>query len=80
VATREGKEVLEAVQSGDGKETIDPKGGKEVLEPVGENAVALRPRFGPGSPSAETWRRERGILAPANRANLDPPVVSPETR
>jgi hypothetical protein len=77
---RDGKELLEPVQSGDGKETIDPKGGKEVLEPVGENAVALRPRFGPGSPSAETWRRERGILAPANRANLDPPVVSPETR
>lgn len=80
-ATEDGKDVVEPVESGDGKETLDPKDGKELLEPVAEEVRALRLRSGSGRPSAEIMgRRERGILAPANPANLDPPVVSPEAR
>jgi hypothetical protein len=88
---REGKEVAEPVRDGgEGKETIDPKDAKGVLEPVAaENGQALRLRGGPGQPSTEimpgTERAAggrvlgpRGILGPANPANVDPPVVSPE--
>ncbi len=81
-AKPDGKQLLEPVRSGEGKETIDPKDGKETLEPVAEEVRALRLRSGQGSPSAELLpgREARGNLAPANRANLDPPVVSPEAR
>ncbi len=78
-AARDAREVVEPVESGDGKETLDAKDGKELVEPVAEEVRALRLRSGSGSPSTEIMGR-RGILAPANRANLDPPVVSPEAR
>ncbi len=75
------KRKLEPVESGDGKETIDAKDGKELKE-VAENVRALRLRSPQDRPRAEIMpgSRERGILAPANRANVDPPVVSPEAR
>jgi hypothetical protein len=75
-------ETAEPVRSGDGKETIDPKDGKATLEPVAENVRALRLRSGQGGPTPELLpgRETRGILAPANPANVDPPVVSPEAR
>lgn len=75
------KEVLEPVESGDGKETVDPKDGKELKE-VAENVNALRLRSPQDRPRTEIMpgSRERGILAPANPANVDPPVVSPEAR
>lgn len=81
-ARRVAGEKPEPVLSGDGKEVIDPKDGKELVEPVAEEVRPLRLRSIHGHPSAEVWggREARGILGPANRANLDPPVVSPEAR
>lgn len=80
-AEHDGKGVVEPVESSDGKETIDAKDGKELIEPVAEEVKALRLRSGPARPSTEIWSREqRGLLGPANPANLDPPVVSPEAR
>ena len=82
------KEVAErerpAGGTGEGKEVIDPKDGKETVEPVAENVSALRLGSGTGRRSTELFPRGRaegrGILAPANPANVDPPVVSPEAR
>jgi len=77
---RVAKAALEPVLGGDGKETIDAKDGKE-LQPVAGQGQALRLRSPLRRPPTETLPGEaRGILAPANRANLDPPIVSPEAR
>lgn len=84
----DGKEVVKpqrvAGKAGEGKEVIDPKDGKESLEPVAENVKALRLSSGNGQRSTERFPAGgpdgRGILAPANPANVDPPVVSPESR
>jgi hypothetical protein len=73
--------ALDPVESRDGKETVDPKDGKELVQPVAEEVRPLRLRSGQARPSTEIMgRSERGILGPANRANVDPPVVSPEAR
>ncbi len=67
-----------------GKEVVDAKDGKELLEPVAGEESRLRVARGDGPRSTEVLpeRRSqtRGILAPANPANVDPPVVSPESR
>lgn len=81
-AAGSGGDGKETVAGGDGKETIDPKDGKETLAPVAEDVRALRLRSDQGRPSAELLpgSQPRGILSPANPANIDPPVVSPEAR
>jgi hypothetical protein len=85
--THDSKEVAEPAKSADSKEVIDPKDSKDVAEPVAENVQAWKLRSGQGQPSTELFPRggeirgqQRGILAPANPANVDPPVVSPEAR
>lgn len=72
------------VDGADGKDVVDAKDGKELLEPVAGEESRLRVARGDGPRSIEVMpeRRSqgRGILAPANPANVDPPVVSPESR
>lgn len=68
----------------EGKDVVDAKEGKELLEPVAGAESRLRVDRGDGRRSVEVMPERRfqarGILAPANPANVDPPVVSPESR
>lgn len=79
-------EVSEPQESegAEGKDVVEAKDGKELLEPVAGEESRLRVARGDGPRSIEVMpeRRSqgRGILSPANPANVDPPVVSPESR
>ena len=79
-----GSSEMRKGESAEGKEVVDSKDGKELLEPVAGEESRLRVARGDGRRSTEIIpeRRSqaRGILAPANPANVDPPVVSPESR
>lgn len=76
IASGDGKESI------DGKEMVDAKEGKE-LQPVAQGERPLGLRLPLNRPTPETLPGAaggRGILAAPNRANIDPPVVSPEAR